>query len=229
MPSTARSTSRTNPSGSASVIPQGTPAENAVPAVAAFADPGPLGLAAFALTTFVLSFANAGLIPGAGAAVLGLAAFYGGLGQIIAGVWEFANKNTFGATAFCSYGGFWLAFWYLVSSKSDVAAGGGGVGIFLIAFGIFTLYMTVAALRTNLALIAVFAALTLTFFALGIGAAANDAYHASSAVMMPSQPPRRVIPSAFPNAPIASARYVSVRNTNTATSARFVRSDAMVM
>ncbi|MGN6743493.1 MAG: acetate uptake transporter, partial [Amnibacterium sp.] len=135
--------------------------------------PGPLGLAAFALTTFVLSFANAGLIPGAGAAVLGLAIFYGGLGQIIAGIWEFANKNTFGATAFCSYGGFWLAFWYLVSTKGDVAAGGGGVGIFLIAFGIFTLYMTVAALRTNLALIAVFAFLTLTFFALGIGAAAG--------------------------------------------------------
>jgi succinate-acetate transporter protein len=173
MPSSARTTSRSTTAGSASVIPQGTPAENAVPALAPFADPGPLGLAAFALTTFVLSFANAGLIPGAGAAVLGLAIFYGGLGQIIAGIWEFANKNTFGATAFCSYGGFWLAFWYLVSSKGDVAAGGGGVGIFLIAFGIFTLYMTVAALKTNLALIAVFAFLTLTFFALGIGAAAG--------------------------------------------------------
>src|SRR5881398_1578340 len=98
---------------SAAVIPQGTPAENVVPAALPFADPGPLGLAAFALTTFVLSFANAGLIPGAGAAVLGLALFYGGLGQIIAGIWEFANKNTFGGTAFCSYGAFWLAFWYL--------------------------------------------------------------------------------------------------------------------
>src|SRR5690348_13979824 len=77
MPSSARTTSRSTTAGSASVIPQGTPAENAVPALAPFADPGPLGLAAFALTTFVLSFANAGLIPGAGAAVLGLAAFYG--------------------------------------------------------------------------------------------------------------------------------------------------------
>lgn len=174
MPSSARSSSRSNRSGSASVIPQGGPAENAVPAVAAFADPGPLGLAAFALTTFVLSFANAGIIPGAGAAVLGLALFYGGLTQLIAGIWEFANKNTFGATAFCTYGAFWLAFWYLVSTKGDKEAGAGGVGIFLIAFGIFTLYMTVAALRTNGALIAVFAFLTLTFFALGIGAAAGS-------------------------------------------------------
>ncbi|MCU1473050.1 acetate uptake transporter [Amnibacterium sp.] len=170
----AKATSRpTSRSGSASVIPQGAPGDNAVPAVAPFADPGPLGLAAFALTTFVLSFANAGIIPTAGIAVLGLAAFYGGLGQIIAGIWEFANKNTFGATAFCTYGGFWLAFWYLASTGGDKAAGPGGVGIFLIAFGIFTLYMTVAALRTNGALIAVFAFLTLTFLALGFGAAAE--------------------------------------------------------
>ena len=172
--SSARANNRpTNRPGSPTVVPQGSPAENLVPAVARFADPGPLGLAAFALTTFVLSFANAGLIPGAGAAVLGLALFYGGSVQLVAGIWEFANKNTFGATAFCTYGAFWLAFWYLVSTKGDAAAGSAGVGIFLIAFGIFTLYMTVAALRTNGALIAVFAFLTLTYFALGIGAAAG--------------------------------------------------------
>jgi uncharacterized protein len=172
--STERAASRSGRPASRAVIPQAAPAEESAPAAPPFADPGPLGLAAFALTTFVLSFANAGIVAGAGAAVLGLAMFYGGLGQLIAGVWEFANKNTFGATAFCSYGGFWLAFWYLVSTKGDVAAGGGGVGLFLISFGIFTLYMTVASLRTNLALIAVFAALTLTFFALGIGAAAKS-------------------------------------------------------
>jgi succinate-acetate transporter protein len=172
--SAERAASRSRRPTSESVIPQVAPAENAPPAATPFADPGPLGLAAFALTTFVLSFANAGIVPGAGAAVLGLAMFYGGVGQLIAGIWEFANKNTFGATAFCSYGGFWLAFWYLVSTKGDVAAGGGGVGLFLIAFGIFTLYMTVASLRTNGALIGVFAALTLTFFALGIGAAAGS-------------------------------------------------------
>lgn len=134
-----------------------------------FADPGALGLAAFALTTFVLSFANAGWIIGAGSAVLGLALFYGGIAQLVAGIWEFANKNTFGATAFCSYGAFWLAFWFLLVSKSDVGAGANGVGIFLLAWGIFTLYMVFAAIKTNMVIFAVFVALTLTFFALAIG------------------------------------------------------------
>lgn len=137
---------------------------------AGFADPGPLGLAAFALTTFVLSLANAGIVPTAGAAVLGLALFYGGATQFLAGIWEFAKGNTFGATAFCSYGAFWMAFWYLVSTKGDVAAGGSGVGVFLLGFAIFTAYMTIASLKTTGALIAVFAFLTLTFLALALGA-----------------------------------------------------------
>jgi succinate-acetate transporter protein len=158
-----------NRSASSPVIPQTQAPDSAPPAVAPFADPGPLGLSAFALTTFVLSFANAGLIPTAGAAVLGLALFYGGATQFAAGIWEFANRNTFGATAFCTYGAFWLAFWYLVSTKGNEAAGAGGVGIFLLAFAIFTAYMTIAALRTNGALIAVFALLTLTFLFLAIG------------------------------------------------------------
>jgi succinate-acetate transporter protein len=138
-----------------------------------FADPGALGLGAFALTTFVLSVGNAGWATGAGTAVLGLALFYGGIAQIVAGVWEFANKNTFGATAFCSYGAFWLAYWFLVVSKGDVSSGASGVGVFLLAWGIFTLYMTFAAWRTNMVIFAVFAALTLTFFALAIGAMAD--------------------------------------------------------
>ena len=141
-----------------------------VSATPAFGDPGGLGLGAFALTTFVLSMANSGFIVGAGVSVLGLALFYGGIAQFVAGIWEFANKNTFGATAFCSYGAFWLAFWFLVVSKGDVGAGSAGVGIFLIAWGIFTLYMTFAAIKTTGAILAVFAFLTLTFFALGIGA-----------------------------------------------------------
>jgi succinate-acetate transporter protein len=140
------------------------------PVVAArFADPGPLGLAAFALTTFVLSMANSGFIIGAGSAVLGLALFYGGIAQLVAGIWEFANKNTFGATAFCSFGAFWLAFWYLVTSKGAESAGSAGVGVFLLAWAIFTLYMTFAAIKTNRALLAVFIVLTLTFLALAIG------------------------------------------------------------
>lgn len=119
--------------------------------------------------------ANSGFIAGAGSAVLGLALFYGGIAQLVAGIWEFANRNTFGATAFCSFGAFWLAFWFLVVSKGDVAAGSAGVGTFLLAWAIFTLYMTFAAIKTNRAILAVFIVLTLTFFALALGAFTGSA------------------------------------------------------
>src|SRR3954462_682611 len=80
------------------------------------ADPGPLGLAGFAMTTFVLSMFNAGLIGAGGEpVVLGLALAYGGLAQLLAGMWEFRTGNTFGATAFTSYGAFWLSFWAFVT------------------------------------------------------------------------------------------------------------------
>jgi succinate-acetate transporter protein len=143
-----------------------------VASVLAFADPGALGLGAFALTTFVLSFANAGLIPGAGASVLGLALFMGGITQFVAGIWEFANKNTFGATAFCSFGAFWMAFWFL--NISGIKVDGPSVGVFLLAWTIFTAYMTLAAIKTNGIILAVFAALTLTFLFLAIGAFAGS-------------------------------------------------------
>jgi len=147
--------------------------ESAVGPVPLFADPGALGLAAFALTTFVLSVVNAGLLPvTVEPVVLGLALFYGGIAQLVAGIWEFANRNTFGATAFCSYGAFWLAFWYLVEFTDLSKAGADaakGVAVFLLAWGIFTLYMTVAARRTNSSIFVVFVLLTLTFFALAIG------------------------------------------------------------
>ncbi|TIH40656.1 acetate uptake transporter [Subtercola vilae] len=134
------------------------------------ADPGALGLGAFALTTFLLSLANSGLMPAAGAAVLGIALFYGGIAQIAAGLWEFAKGNTFGATAFVSYGAFWLAFWWL-ETNPDVAksAGAVGVGAFLLAWAIFTAFMTIASVKTNGVLLAVFIVLTLTFAALTIG------------------------------------------------------------
>jgi uncharacterized protein len=83
----------------------------AAPQVQSVADPAPLGLAGFALTTFVLSAVNAGLIPKpAEPVVLGLAFGYGGLAQFCAGMWEFKRNNTFGATAFTSFGAFWIAF-----------------------------------------------------------------------------------------------------------------------
>src|SRR3954465_11307209 len=137
------------------------------------ADPGPPGLAAFALTTFVLSMFNAGLMGSGGEPVVfGLAFAYGGLAQLLAGMWEFRTGNTFGAVAFTSYGAFWLSFWAFVEFfERDVpkADAGHAVGLYLIAWGIFTLYMFVASLRTTAAIAAVFALLTLTFFALGIG------------------------------------------------------------
>jgi succinate-acetate transporter protein len=139
-----------------------------VTTVLPFADPGALGLGAFALTTFVLSFANAGFVPGASATVLGLALFMGGIAQFVAGIWEFANRNTFGATAFCSFGAFWMAFWFL--NISGIAVNAAGVGVFLLAWAIFTAYMSLAAIKTNAVILAVFIALTLTFLFLAIGA-----------------------------------------------------------
>jgi succinate-acetate transporter protein len=137
------------------------------------ADPGPLGLAAFALTTFVLSMFNANLVGAGGEPVVfGLAFAYGGLAQFAAGMWEFRTGNTFGAVAFTSYGAFWLSFWAFVEffeKNVPKADAGHAVGLYLIAWGIFTLYMSVASLRTTAAVATVFVLLTLTFFALGIG------------------------------------------------------------
>lgn len=143
-------------------------------AVARVADPAPLGLAAFALTTFCLSVFNANIISDSKleAAVLPLALFYGGATQLLAGMWEFKRDNTFGALAFSSYGAFWLAFAALVKfvvpglpSNHAYQA----VGLFLLAWTIFTAYMTVAAVRVNGVVLAVFVALTLTFLFLTIG------------------------------------------------------------
>jgi uncharacterized protein len=137
------------------------------------ADPGPLGLGAFALTTFVLSMFNANLVSEAGEpVVLGIALAYGGIAQLLAGLWEFRTGNTFGATAFCSFGAFWISFFVLVTfNVGDIpeANAGDAIGLYLIAWGIFTAYMFVASLRTTAAVALVFALLTVTFFLLGIG------------------------------------------------------------
>ncbi|MGN6687494.1 MAG: acetate uptake transporter [Actinomycetales bacterium] len=151
---------------------QTTPAPLPTPG-AMFADPGPLGLAAFALTTFFLSCVNAGLVPSTvEGAVLGLAFFYGGIAQLLAGMWEFAKANTFGAVAFTSYGAFWLSFWYLVAHVDLSKAGADaskGVGLFLLAWTIFTAYMTIASSRVSGAVFAVFVALFVTFLLLTWG------------------------------------------------------------
>ncbi|MDA8194871.1 MAG: acetate uptake transporter [Thermaerobacter sp.] len=145
------------------------------------ADPGPLGLAAFALTTFILSMANAGWMPAAAAPVfLTVALFYGGFTQIIAGSWEFFNRNTFGATAFSSYGAFWIALATLILLEIRHvvvfgAAGGAALGTFLLAWTIFTVYMMFASFRLNGALTAVFVALVLAFVCLTVGAYTGSA------------------------------------------------------
>lgn len=137
------------------------------------ADPGPLGLAAFALTTFVLSMFNANLVSHAGEpVVLGLALAYGGIAQVLAGMWEFRTGNTFGAVAFTSFGAFWISFWALVTFFADSIPAehlGPSLGLYLIAWGIFTTYMFIASLRTTAAIALVFVLLAATFFLLGIG------------------------------------------------------------
>jgi uncharacterized protein len=143
------------------------------PAPPVIANPAPLGLAAFALTTFVLSMFNAGLVGSGGEPIVfGLTLAYGGIAQLLAGMWEFRTGNTFGATAFSSYGAFWLSYWAFVqfyASKVPAADAGHAIGLYLIAWGIFTAYMFVASLRTTMAVAAVFILLAITFFVLGIG------------------------------------------------------------
>ena len=137
------------------------------------ANPAPLGLAAFAMTTFVLSMFNANLVSPAGEpVVLGLALAYGGIAHLLAGMWEFRTGNTFGALAFTSYGAFWISFWALVVFYAKGITGnvGHAVGVYLWAWAIFTAYMTIAALRVSGAVLLVFVLLTITFILLAIGA-----------------------------------------------------------
>jgi uncharacterized protein len=134
------------------------------------ADPGPLGLAGFAMTTFMLSAANANLWKGASlTAAVGLALVYGGIAQFAAGMWEFARKNTFGALAFTSYGAFWVGFYAIVKFNLPGASSTNAVALYLLAWTIFTVYMTIAASQTNPVLFVLFVVLTATFVFLVIG------------------------------------------------------------
>jgi succinate-acetate transporter protein len=140
------------------------------------ADPAPLGLAGFALTTFILSFTNTGLFH-VEPVVFGLAFAYGGIGQFAAGMWEFAKGNTFGATAFCSYGAFWVSYWWLTghnAAELPAADAHKAIGMYLLAWGLFTGLMSIAATRVNMAVLTVFVLLTLTFLLLAWGEFANS-------------------------------------------------------
>jgi succinate-acetate transporter protein len=138
------------------------------------ADPGPLGLAAFALTTFLLSAANANWMTAAtGNAWLGYALAYGGGVQLLAGMWEFRNRNVFGATAFSTYGGFWIGLFlwveFVAPHAASASAADHDLGWILLAFAIFNTYMLIMSTALNLAVFGVFLTLEITEVILFIG------------------------------------------------------------
>lgn len=145
-----------------------------------FGNPGPLGLSAFALTTFVLSLIN---IQTRGIEhpniVCGLAYGYGGLVQLLAGMWEFAVGNTFGATALSSYGGFWISYAIIISagpasfgieeaysSESELQS---AIGFYLAGWFIFTFILMICTFKSNVAFFLLFLFLDITFLLLAIG------------------------------------------------------------
>jgi uncharacterized protein len=152
--------------------------------VSGIADPAPLGLAAFALTTFLLSAKNAGWMTHAtGSAWLGFAFAYGGFAQLCAAMWEFRNKNVVGTTGFGTFGAFWIGIglWVLLvvnpavaairpaTAAATVASLNHDLGWILLGFGIFTLYATILITQTNTALFITFFLLFVTLIVLAIG------------------------------------------------------------
>jgi len=142
----------------------------------AVADPAPLGLAAFALTTFLLSAINAGWAKNTtGGDWWGYAIAYGGLVQLLAGMWEFRNRNVFGATAFSTYGGFWIGlglwlhFTAPTAAATDLVAINRDLGWILLAFAIFNTYMLMWSTQLNWAVFGVFLTLEVTEILLFIG------------------------------------------------------------
>ncbi|KAG5421595.1 mug86 [Candida metapsilosis] len=143
-----------------------------------YANPAPLGLSGFALTTFVLCLINCGArgvhIPNI---VVGLGYFYGGAAQLIAGFFELFLGNTFGGVAFCSYGGFWMSWAAIETPAFGITAAYDGhaqeldfvVGLFMLAWAIFTFFMMIMTLKSTLAFWLLFFLLTITFLLLGIG------------------------------------------------------------
>jgi len=142
------------------------------------ANPAALGLFSFASTTFILSFYNVAIRgvthPNV---VVGMALFTGGLAQLLAGMWEFPRGNVFGATAFTSYGAFWLSYATILLPGSGIIAAYDGneseldsaLGIFLFAWFIVTFLLLIASLRKSIAFIALFGFLSITFALLGAG------------------------------------------------------------
>ncbi|KAF2643246.1 hypothetical protein P280DRAFT_488335 [Massarina eburnea CBS 473.64] len=153
-----------------------------------FGNPAPLGLSAFALTTFVLSLVNVGTRSiGEPNIVVAIAYGYGGLVQLLAGMWEMAIGNTFGATALSSYGGFWLSFAIILTPggfqiASTLEENGASpflnsFGLYLMGWFIFTTILLICTLRSTVAFFLLFFTLDLAFLLLGIGYLQNDGTH----------------------------------------------------
>jgi len=161
-----------------SALPQQTFVHNTASQLRVLGNPGPLGLYSFASTTFMLSMYN---VQARGIAVpnvvVGMALFVGGLAQLLAGMWEFACGNTFGATAFSSYGGFWLSYAALLIPGTGISDAYAkvpdqevnAIGIFLAAWVIITFLFLLATLRVNAGLVALFLTLDITFILLMAG------------------------------------------------------------
>ncbi|MBW8189872.1 acetate uptake transporter [Neiella marina] len=135
-----------------------------------YANPAPLGLMAFGMTTVLLNIHNAGFFP-LNASIMAMGLFYGGLAQVIAGILEYKKNNTFGVTAFVSYGFFWITLvglWVLPKMGMAEATSPAFMGWFLAAWGTFTGLMFVGTLKFNRVKQFIFASLTVLFFLLAI-------------------------------------------------------------
>jgi len=149
----------------------------AAPSVHKFGNPAPLGLSAFALSTFVLSLVNAGAMGVKNdSIVVGLAIFYGGFIQLLSGMWEMSVENTFGALALSSFGGFWMSFgaisipWFgIANSYTDPVELDNAVGFYLLGWSIFTFMLTLCTMKSTLAFFSLFFFLAVTFLLLAIG------------------------------------------------------------
>lgn len=177
------------------------------------ANPAPLGLGGFALSTFILNLVNSGLVESSSIGiVMPMAIAYGGLAQLLAGMWEFRRNNIFGATAFSSFGAFWIGlatFEFLSWAGIIPDVPKEGLAIALIAWGIFTFYATIASFKEPRAITWIFITLTILFFLLAWGEfnstvgtiagyegllCALIAWYSSAAVLINSMFGRTVLP-----------------------------------
>ena len=159
----------TNGRATAPETPAVTPKEGSI----AWGNSAPLALAAFAVTTFMLSMINAKFINGGvEPVVVATAMMFGGLAQFVAGILQFRIGKTFGGMLFTGFGAFWLAFWAIsqfYAKEIPAAQVGHAIGLFLYAFGMLAFVMLAASLRTNAIVVAALSILVVTFFLLGAG------------------------------------------------------------